>query len=81
VKSPVEAMGAGAPVLAQREGGAAESVVHGVTGALVGFDDLDELREGVATALATDRADRVARARRFAAGRFRAEITDWVRGV
>ncbi|MGE3285971.1 MAG: glycosyltransferase [Pseudonocardia sp.] len=78
---PVEAMAAGAPVLAQRAGGAAESVVHGVTGALVGFDDLDELRAGVATALATRREDRIARARRFAAMRFRREIREWVRAA
>ena len=53
---PVEAMAAGAPVLARAEGGVAESVVPGVTGALIGFDSSDEIREGAAVALATARS-------------------------
>ena len=60
---PVEAMAAGAPVLAQAEGGAAESVVPGVTGALIRFTGAAEMREGAAVALATGRADRLERAR------------------
>ncbi len=43
---PVEAMAAGAPVLAQALGGTAESVVPGLTGALITFDDPDELAPG-----------------------------------
>lgn len=75
---PVEAMAAGAAVLAQAEGGASESVVPGRTGALVGFDGEDEIREGVEVALATSRTDRLARARDFTTGRFRDQITEWV---
>ena len=76
---PVEAMAAGAPVLAQADGGAAESVVPGVTGALVRFTDAAEIREGVSTALATRRADRLERARQFSAERFSEEIVAWVK--
>ena len=75
---PVEAMAAGAPVLAQVEGGAAESVVPGSTGALISFGSPGEMRDGVETALATGRAERIDRAKEFSAGRFRTEITSWV---
>lgn len=75
---PVEAMAAGAPVLARAEGGVAESVVDGVTGALITFTDDDEVRAGVDRALATCRDDRIKRAHEFSAGRFRTEIADWV---
>ena len=77
---PVEAMAAGAPVLAQVEGGAAESVVPGLTGALISFGPVSEMREGVEQALATVRADRLERAKAFGAGRFRDEIAAWVGG-
>jgi glycosyltransferase involved in cell wall biosynthesis len=76
---PVEAMAAGAPVLAQADGGAAESVVPGVTGALVRFTDATQIREGAAVALATVRADRLERARQFSAERFSEEIVAWVK--
>jgi glycosyltransferase involved in cell wall biosynthesis len=75
---PIEAMAAGAPVLGQSEGGVAESVVPGVTGALIRFDSPDEMREGAAVALATARSDRLDRAKEFASARFRQEITAWV---
>ena len=75
---PVEAMAAGAPVLAQAEGGVAESVVPGITGALIRFESPDEMREGAALALATARSDRLSRAKEFASARFREEITAWV---
>ncbi len=75
---PVEAMAAGAPVLAQVEGGAAESVVPGRTGALISFASQAESREGLELALSTHRPDRLARAKEFTAGRFQEEITAWV---
>ncbi|MGH3751267.1 MAG: glycosyltransferase [Pseudonocardiaceae bacterium] len=75
---PVEAMAAGAPVLARDEGGAAESVVPGRTGSLIGFASAGEIREGVDVAMSTDRSQRTARARDFGAKRFRDEITAWV---
>ncbi|MCW2810673.1 MAG: glycosyltransferase [Friedmanniella sp.] len=75
---PVEAMAAGAPVLAQAVGGTAESVVPGSTGALITFASAAEMAEGVEIALATRPADRLLRARAFSRGRFDQSITDWV---
>jgi len=75
---PVEAMAAGAAVLAQVEGGAAESVVEGATGSLIDFRSPSEMRTGLDRALATDRADRLQRAKDFGAERFRGEIQSWV---
>jgi len=75
---PVEAMAAGAPVLAQVVGGAAESTVAGLTGALVSFDSLDGIREGAELAMATRPKDRLVRARDFSAERFGREISTWV---
>jgi glycosyltransferase involved in cell wall biosynthesis len=75
---PVEAMAAGAPVLAQVVGGAAESTVAGRTGALVTFDSPAEVREGAELAMTTQAQDRRARAREFSAERFAREISAWV---
>jgi glycosyltransferase involved in cell wall biosynthesis len=75
---PVEAMAAGAPVLAQLEGGAAESVVAGRTGALSRFASADEVRESADLALATERSEPISRAKEFASSRFREEIVAWV---
>ena len=75
---PVEAMAAGAPVLAQQTGGTAESVVPGLTGALCTFRSPGAMREGVEIALSTSHSDRIEHARRFRAERFRQEIRDWV---
>ena len=75
---PVEAMAAGAPVLGCRVGGVAESVLDGITGALVSFDDDDELRAGAKRAIATRIDDRIDRAKEFSVRRFRDEIESWV---
>ena len=75
---PVEAMAAGAPVLAQAVGGASESVVAGVTGATTTFDDEADICAGVDIALATQRDARQEHARAFAAERFADEISTWV---
>ena len=75
---PVEAMAAGAPVLAQQTGGTAESVVPGLTGALCTFRSPRAMREGIELALSTTRAARIQHARRFRAERFRQEIRMWV---
>ena len=64
---PVEAMAAGAPVVAQAVGGTAESVVPGLTGALSTFTSRASMKEGVACALATRRADRCRHAGSFSA--------------
>ena len=75
---PVEAMAAGAPVLAQAVGGTAESVVDGQTGALVGFESAGEMKAGAELALATERSARLARAKVFSRGRFSHQISAWV---
>ena len=75
---PVEAMAAGAPVLAQEIGGTAESVLPGVTGALCTFASRTAMREGIETALATRRTDRLRHAGTFRAERFCQEIRSWV---
>lgn len=75
---PVEAMAAGAPVLARATGGAAESTVHARTGALVHFEDRDEIREGARTAMSTDPDERRRRATMFGRTRFAAELRTWV---
>lgn len=75
---PVEAMAAGAPVVAQAVGGTAESIVPGLTGALSTFNSRASMKEGVACALATRRADRCQHAEIFRTERFRDEIRAWV---
>lgn len=75
---PVEAMAAGAPVLGPREGGVAETVLPGVTGALIDFRSPAELRSGAEVALGTLAAKRIARAGEFSVARFRAQLTGWV---
>ncbi|WP_375422746.1 glycosyltransferase [uncultured Friedmanniella sp.] len=75
---PVEAMAAGAPVLAQSVGGTAESVVPGETGALVPFRSRAEMAEGAEAAMATVREARLNRARDFSRRRFEERITGWV---
>lgn len=75
---PVEAMAAGAPVVANRVGGASESVVAGKTGALTDFECDDELRQAVEQAMSTVREDRLERARDFSVERFSSAITSWV---
>lgn len=75
---PVEAMAAGAPVLAQAVGGTAESVVDGVTGSLVDFNSRTQIADGAARALVTHGADRRSHAESFSRKRFEERITRWV---
>jgi glycosyltransferase involved in cell wall biosynthesis len=75
---PVEAMAAGCPVIVNRIGGAAESVVDGVTGFHVDPDDLDEVSAAVARVGALDPAAAQARAGEFDIERFIAEVRDWL---
>jgi glycosyltransferase involved in cell wall biosynthesis len=75
---PVEAMAAGAPVIANSVGGATESVVPGRTGAWCDFGSDDAVLAAVRTARDADRVDCASHARRFSARRFAAEISDWV---
>ncbi|WP_062201924.1 glycosyltransferase [Demequina salsinemoris] len=75
---PVEAMAAGAPVVARDVGGTAESVVPGVTGALTQFESPGAIAEAVRTAMATSVESRRAHARSFSQSRFADEIREWV---
>lgn len=75
---PVEAMAAGAPVVANIEGGAAESVIDGTTGALTDFADGRNLREAVEKAAASDRTLCSLRASEFDTERFEQAIKEWV---
>lgn len=75
---PVEAMAAGTPVIANAIGGAAESVVPGVTGAIVDTWEASSLRAAVEVALASDPAACVARAQHFSNAAFDERIAAWV---
>ncbi|MFW7414193.1 glycosyltransferase [Demequina sp. SO4-18] len=75
---PVEAMAAGTPVVAQRIGGAAESVVPGVSGALTTFASDAEIAQAVSAAMAVERSAARAHALRFSRARFDADIRQWV---
>ncbi|MGC5225261.1 glycosyltransferase [Micromonospora sp. DT81.3] len=77
---PVEAMAAGCPVIVNREGGASESVLDGVTGFHVDPHDLQEV------AAAMTRVDQLApdvmqaRAELFDVDRFVGQVQAWVLG-
>lgn len=75
---PVEAMAAGAPVVAPGIGGTSETVVDGVTGAHVDFASTSDLAAALSTAIATDRADRTAHAQSFSRERFAERLREWV---
>ncbi|MET3808443.1 glycosyltransferase involved in cell wall biosynthesis [Nakamurella sp. UYEF19] len=75
---PVEAMAAGAPVIANRIGGAAESVVDGVTGALVDFGSEAEMLSAVGYVAGLHRSASRARALRFGTDVFASELTRWM---
>ncbi|WP_084126833.1 glycosyltransferase [Demequina sp. NBRC 110054] len=75
---PVEAMAAGAPVVARDVGGTAESVVPGMTGALTSFESPSAVAAAVEKAMATSAEDRRAHAQRFSQSRFAYEIREWV---
>lgn len=75
---PVEAMAAGTPVVASAIGGTAESVVDGVTGALVHEWSRDELKLAVERAVGADAGDCTTRAFEFDTPVFVDRITQWV---
>lgn len=74
---PVEAMAAGTPVVANAEGGAPESVVDGVTGALVRDFAASTLRAAYQSARACAPEACRARAREFAEEEFIARLLAW----
>ncbi|NAZ86379.1 glycosyltransferase [Kineococcus indalonis] len=75
---PVEAMAAGTPVVAPDRGGAAETVLDGVTGALVAEQRADAYARAVARAEACSPGACRQRAREFGPDRFRERLTAWV---
>lgn len=75
---PVEAMAVGTPVIVNAVGGAAESVVHGETGVMLGSFDPDSLRWAVAAAADMDPLRVRARASEFSEARFRHQIRSWM---
>ncbi|HVX09483.1 glycosyltransferase [Humibacter sp.] len=75
---PVEAMAAGTPVVGNAIGGASETVVDGVTGALFRSTDAAELRRAVEVASAVDPAACRARAAEFDGSTFGGRIREWM---
>jgi glycosyltransferase involved in cell wall biosynthesis len=75
---PVEAMAAGTPVVGNAVGGAAETVLDGVTGSLFTSTDIGELRRAVETAVTMDPEACRHRARLFDGSTFGARIADWM---
>ncbi|MGP4031784.1 glycosyltransferase [Pseudarthrobacter sp. 1C304] len=75
---PVEAMAAGTPVVATTIGGAAESIVHGVTGALADFDSDEALKSAIDLALSIDSSACTERAFEFDRPSFRQRTLDWI---
>ncbi|WP_426323891.1 glycosyltransferase [Microbacterium sp. E-13] len=78
---PVEAMATGTPVVASAVGGTAETILDGVTGALVHDWSPGELTLAVDRALGADADACLARAREFDTSVFVERITEWVAGA
>lgn len=74
---PVEALAAGAPVVAQAVGGTAEIVEEGTSGSLTTFGSMSEVGRAIEVATATARADRLARAETFSEAAFERRIRAW----
>ena len=77
---PVEAMAAGCPVIVNRVGGGAESVVDGVSGVHYDPDDPAGFRAAVDAAGRIDPDAARRRALEFDTARFLDELRDWVLG-
>jgi glycosyltransferase involved in cell wall biosynthesis len=75
---PVEAQACGTPVVALRNGGTLDTVLDGVTGALVDAQDPRALAEGIALATVIEREKCRAWAERFSLSRFTVEVISWI---
>jgi len=75
---PVEAMAAGAPVVAMSRGGVAESI--GITGGGIALEELtpDAWKDAISRAAGMDRRVISERSDIFARARFRSELADWL---
>jgi len=80
---PVEAQACGTPVVARADGGACETVVPGVSGALVPGEDADVWAEAISqtAALRVDRTAIRRHAERFSTDRFKNDFSAAVSGV
>lgn len=75
---PVEAMAAGAPVLVNATGGAAESVVDGITGFHLADFSRASIRSVLEKIHSLKKEDIMHRAREFSRERFITELHDWI---
>ncbi|MCU1558920.1 MAG: glycosyltransferase family 4 protein [Microbacteriaceae bacterium] len=75
---PVEAMALGTPVVVGAIGGAVESVIDGVTGAVLSGESPTELAEAVIRCLGLSPEACKSRAREFSAATFTARIENWM---
>ncbi|MCQ1957267.1 glycosyltransferase [Arthrobacter sp. zg-Y826] len=75
---PVEAMAVGTPVIANVKGGAAESVLDGVTGTLVEDFSGAAIRDAISAAEGMDRNRCRSRAMEFDESIFREKVRNWV---
>lgn len=75
---PVEAMALGTPVVIAPVGGAAESVVDGVTGSILPDESAESLRVAVTRCLELSPEDSRARARQFDSTVFDLKIESWM---
>lgn len=78
---PVEAIACGTPVVANRIGGASESVIDGVTGAHFDADDDQSLLNAIRRASSLDRSGISLHANKFSRQRFQTEITEWINNM
>ncbi|NKT04572.1 glycosyltransferase [Rhodococcus hoagii] len=75
---PVEAMAAGAPVVGNRVGGVAETVLDGFSGALCDPSDGRDLHAALTRAASCDPEISRLQARKFDVIRFKEEIVEWI---
>lgn len=75
---PLEASAAGAPVLANHLGGASETVLEGVNGAVVDMQSKNEILAGFNRLQGLVPSDAFAHLEKFDVKVFRERITDWV---
>lgn len=75
---PVEAMAAGTPVIANRIGGASETVIDGLTGFLVEDFSGTDIKAAIETAQGLKRQDCADHAWQFDESEFRRKIVSWI---
>ncbi|MFF2316487.1 glycosyltransferase [Arthrobacter sp. NPDC058097] len=75
---PVEASAAGAPVIANRRGGTAETVLDGQSGFLADMEDEQDLKLAVEKAISLDRSKISMTSLRFSSDIFREKVSEWI---